>query len=185
MSAGAKEALVPDAGKRAVLDRGLTSVDRVTANAKAMTEAATADHARVTSAVKADLKAGNWNRTEAVRQAKLLETLAKAAVPPKPLPGAAGPVISNALHKVGPILSGGAALGGAPHILNALGVGSSPALNATIGLGAAAAPYVYRGVRSAVSNPRQLINPLTGAAAGETAIAPRRVEVTDVPGLRK
>ena len=172
LSEKAKAALIPDPTKRAALEQAIQLPARAQATAQSVIERATQDHAATSEAADLDLKDGNWTRTEAVRQAVAARKAAKAALPPEAPPGSAGPVLEKWMHKLGPLVSGGSAFAGAPHILNALGVESSTPLNIGLGLTAGAAPYIFRGAKSLVQHPRNVLVPVSGAVAGQNTLVP-------------
>lgn len=180
-----QQALVPSTETTSVgvLNSALESQAKAAANAQATVESAAAEHEATVAQAQADLKAGNFARSRALQEAQRARAQAsydsaqkiaglkqgveeaQARVPASPTPITN---FTNALNRWG-----SAALGIAegPWILNHLGIHTSPEAAAAIGLGTLGAPLVGQAVKAAVKNPATLTVPLTGAVAGQNALA--------------
>ena len=162
LSEQAKNVFVPDPAQKAQLDRLYEMTDTANSNAKSVVRDATRDHAAAVSAATADAKAGNFDQSTAVVQARRRLAAAKANA----APGNSLDDIRETLHGIKKSAIG--AIGG--NVLGSLFHSVPGGAAAWEGLGAIA-PSVLKWGHGLITNPQSALIPASGAVAGENANA--------------
>lgn len=172
LSKEAQAILVPDKVQRAALNTAHVNTETATDNAKEVVKQANREHAEALIAAQADARAGNFDRSTAIVEARQKAAEAAAKVKPK-----------NSMEGIQETLAGMKRSAFGVLASNALGsvINNVPGGNATANMVAAMAPSVAKWGYGLIKNPRNAMIPAAGAVAGENALAPRPIRPTQLP----
>lgn len=196
-----RAALVPDSAKSTALTKAAGLKEQAEQNAKQVIETARKDHTDNVNAADEGKRTGNFSLSQKVRAAQKAKAQASAEAAQKARETAyandkrvrestqaavkaraAAPQPTNPLmpliNGVQSLVGAGLGYGAAPSILDHLGLTTAmgPAGPFLVAAGGMAAPALVRGAKSLVKNPGNAMVPVTGAMAGDNALAPTRAK---------